>query len=570
MLTRSKQALVLLACLAPVACAFYMICTHWVPTPFWDEWDTPAAQLASYYRGTLSLAELVSQHNEHRILFPRLIYLPLAILAGLDLRYEMVLTLCWVCLGAVGLFKLLAYSSRSRSGRALIFCMMTLVLFSPRQYENFLQGVEGVAFVPTIALIFALLVNVSGRSLRAKTILNATLALVGTYSFGNGMLVWPFAFPLERGTDLRTESARSRILWRAIYGIMAAASVGSYFISYRHPPLSPALVSPIARLPDVAHFVLVWVGSLFSAGVPALNGALLLLLFLGLVAAAIRLMWRTGDWRSHYPWVAMGCFTLVSGVATAITRLGFPALMAGDVRYAAFTVFFYIATLGLGFSVYQEMDKQGLAGRSARLAAVLSLGLIVAMWTITFKKERALLRLSTQERKHLLLVTRWSEAIPDNPEIGLLSPYAEMRQTIRTLDEHDALRPRLVRPALANIIKQAPSRSGVSAGTLERVQLYAGDHLLLKGWAQVPGENRRADCVVIGYETADGRWKPFCVIETGAEARGNENESPKRAGFSRLVATTGIPSGAVAFRSWAIDLTSEHAFAMSGSHTLIR
>ena len=413
-LTRLKKGALLLACLAPAVCIFYVMCSHWLPTPFWDEWDTPAAQLASYYRGTLSFAELASQHNEHRILFPRLIYLPLAVLVGLDLRYNMVLSFCWVCLGAIGLFRLLGYSSRAWNERGLIFCMVSLVLFSPRQSENFLLGGQFVTFVPTIALVFALLVNLSEKSLLTKTILNSILALISTYSFGNGMLVWVFAFPLELDVPAKVPNdwSRTRVLCRSLYVMMAAASVSGYFISYRHPPFSPPLVSPYSTIAGCSSFRAAGIGSVFSVGIPAINGAVVFLLFIGLGVAAVRQVGREGNWHSHYPWLALGCYALISGAITAIARLGFTFSMAGDVRYAAVTVFFCIAVVGLGFSVYERTARRGLIARVARAAAMVVLVSIVALWTITFKEERRRLRSKTAERKHLLLVARWSEAVP--------------------------------------------------------------------------------------------------------------------------------------------------------------
>jgi len=67
------------------------MCTHWVAVPFWDEWETPGAQLADYCQGSLDWADLFGQHNEHRLFFPRLIWLPLAILAGSHATIAMLL-----------------------------------------------------------------------------------------------------------------------------------------------------------------------------------------------------------------------------------------------------------------------------------------------------------------------------------------------------------------------------------------------------------------------------------------------------------------------------------------------
>ena len=108
---RWRKIFLLSVCSLPALCAFYMMWTHWLPGPLWDEWGTPGAQLASYYRGTLSFAELFSQHNESRKFFPRLLYLPISIAAGWDMRPYMVLTFALVCGGSASIYQLVRQTS---------------------------------------------------------------------------------------------------------------------------------------------------------------------------------------------------------------------------------------------------------------------------------------------------------------------------------------------------------------------------------------------------------------------------------------------------------------------------
>jgi hypothetical protein len=496
----------------------------------------------------------------------------MAIVFGWDVRHGMVLTFCFVCLGAAGLYRLLRSANGTAVGRAFVFGLMNLVLFSPRQYETFLVGAQGQTFVPTFMLVLALIVNLSGKSLRTKTIVNAALAHVSAYSFGNGLLVWLLAFPLEwQSADRQSIRPGQRMLWRAVYVLMAVLSVASYFISYRHPSSTPPVVSPIAQLPAFVRFVLVWIGSLFSVGAPATCGAIFFLIFGALAALAVRQMRRGGAWQSHYPWLVLGCYTITSGCVAAMTRLGFDYSMAGDARYTAFSAFFYIAVLGLGFSVYAGMKPRALTTRVALSAALVTLAVIFALWAITFKKERQLLGIFKPAWKHSLLVMRWSAAIPQNPEIALLTPDPiwKTAATIRTLAENDALRPRLVSQKLASAISESPNRNASSAGTLDGATLDATGHLSFQGWARVPDRDRAAGCVVLGFETPDGVWKPFCVFETGGDrpdvARHFGSGALARAGFSGRVDATSLPRGDFTLRAWAIDPKTERAFPMEGA-----
>jgi hypothetical protein len=535
----------------PALFASYIVWKHGVPVPFWDEWNTPGAQIASWYRGTLTFAELCSQHNEHRLLFPRLVLVPIAIVAGWDVRHGMLLTLCLAGLGSAGLYRLLRHSGDSGPLRAIIFGMMNVLVFSPRLYETFLVGAQGQTLLPTFALVLALLVNLSDKPLATKTIVIAALAHISTYSFGNGMLVWLLAFPLETAPA----SKRTRILWRSLYLLFAAASAGSYFISYQHPPLSPPLVSPAGQTLAFLQFVLVWIGSLFSVGAPAVWGAGVLLLFVVMAIVGLRQVRRSGVWRPHYPWLVLGCYTLISGCVAAAARLGFPYSMAGDSRYAAFSVFFYIALLGLAFSVSQHAQNRALMARAATTSAIVCLGLVLALWSVTFKKERRFLRDWTRLKNHSLLVVRWAEAIPQNPEIASLSPYPETPGVIRTLAEHDAFRPRFVSKKLARMVKEVPSPENGSAGILEQTTPDPSGRVVLQGWARLPDRNRPADYVVLGFETADLPWQPFSVSGTGA------GRSER---FSQTIEMNSLPRAAISIRACAIDLEQERVFPIEG------
>lgn len=567
-----QKTLIIGLCVLPAIGAFYMMCTHWVPVPYWDEWDSPGQQLAAYYRGTLRLSDLFSQHNESRSFFPRLLYLAIYLPAGWDMRYGMAVTFALVCAGSAGLWQILRRTHPFSRAVPFVFAALSFLLFSPRQYENFLHAVMIEAFAPACALIFALLMNLSDHSLKVKTLVNAALALIGTYTFANGMLLWLLAFPLETTATVR--DARTRIFWRMLYVFIAAASLVGYFISYRHPPLSPPFVSPIAQLPALLHFFLVWLGSLFSVGAPALCGAVVLLLFLGLAIAAISQIRQTGAWRAHYPWLVLGCYTLISGCVVAVGRLGFNYSMAGDVRYTASTAFLYIAVVGLGFSAYSQAKPRPLTTRFAISAAIVFLAVIGAFWVVTFKKERRLLRALTDARQHCLLVLQWSEAIPPNPEIALLSPYpvGDVVSTIRTLAEHDALRPRLVSQKLAGAVNERPNTDAATAGNLDAARLEAPGQLAFQGWARVPEQDRPADCIVLGFETSEGDWKPFCVFETGGMrpdvARHFGHAALHHSGFSGRVDATKLPRGDLTLKAWAIDLQHERAFPIAGAVSL--
>src|SRR5262245_62975011 len=84
----SWLAIALLLAFIPLAYLIVMVATYSVDVPFADQWAL-VPLLEKSYRGTLTLRDLWSQHNEHRLLFPRMIMLVLARLSGWNLRYEL-------------------------------------------------------------------------------------------------------------------------------------------------------------------------------------------------------------------------------------------------------------------------------------------------------------------------------------------------------------------------------------------------------------------------------------------------------------------------------------------------
>jgi hypothetical protein len=198
------------------------------------------------------------------------------------------------------------------------------------------------------------------------------------------------------------------------------------------------------------------------------------------------------------------------------------------------------------------------------------------LWAITFKKEHSLLRTLTAARQHCLLVMRWSEAIPRNPEIALLSPYPveDVLSAIRTLAANDALRPRLVEPKLIRSVHERPSGDAPSAGNLDAARLEPGNQLTFQGWARVPDQDRPADCVVLSFERPDGAEEPFCVAETGGTrpdvARHFGIDALRRAGFSGRVIATHLPPGDLTLRARAVDLQNERAFPIAPPVSLRR
>ena len=71
---RGLRGLLWLGLLLPVFLSVNFVVRVAVDVPFWDQWEL-VPQISRMYAGTLRFADLYLQHNEHRILVPRLVML---------------------------------------------------------------------------------------------------------------------------------------------------------------------------------------------------------------------------------------------------------------------------------------------------------------------------------------------------------------------------------------------------------------------------------------------------------------------------------------------------------------
>ncbi|HEY1584011.1 MAG TPA: hypothetical protein VGF73_13025 [Chthoniobacterales bacterium] len=132
--------LILLA-LLPTVQMWHWVASSWVPLPYWDEWHTPGSQFESWQRGTLTLAEMFSQHNESRLFFSRLLYFTLEHFGGWDVRKEIRVVFFGVCALVLLLLHLLWRTPGATPLSTLVgWALMMSVCFAPVQVENFLYG----------------------------------------------------------------------------------------------------------------------------------------------------------------------------------------------------------------------------------------------------------------------------------------------------------------------------------------------------------------------------------------------------------------------------------------------
>jgi hypothetical protein len=383
----SGQWLICLAlALLPLVGLIAMVMRYAVDVPYMDEWEL-VGYLEKSYRGTLTLHDLWLAHNEHRILFPRLILIGLARLTGWNVLWELAASIVI----AIGLFA--AVACLTRSSRRLVgdpgvnwlLPAVSVFVFSLAQYENWLMGWQ-IQFYLNVFAVAAGLAALARRAFRWWSLVGALLmGVVATYSAANGMLYWFAALPLLFA--LPVEDRRRKRICVLAWSCVAAAMIGSYLYDYHkpahHPPLTLFLTQPF----EFAKYVFFFLGHPLSFNHPVRAGLLGIAGLAGVAIAAVFLLrFRRAPAGAVLPWLALALYSVGGALVSGVGRLGFGAGQALSPRYVTLANLFWISNVVLLYLVART-GRSGLQGGIRRqgigpefaVAAYCALGVMVLL-----------------------------------------------------------------------------------------------------------------------------------------------------------------------------------------------
>ncbi|MGI9071326.1 MAG: hypothetical protein ACR2JB_08430 [Bryobacteraceae bacterium] len=291
------------------------ILRYYNPLPIWDYWNV--VQHLPQYRA-FDIRVLWVQHNEHRIVFPEIVFavdmllvhgrevLPLVI--SFFCYFSTWLVMSWTIFSDRGLSRMTRYSAILLAGIVIGWQGSVMALGIP-----FLLNWTMTQFAAVLALaLVAALRNNSRIVYLAETVICGTVA---TYSSANGLLIWPVILL----TGLVSSMRRGYILVVAIAGI---ANLSLYFVSYHvsHAlDLNNLIRHPIYLLAFLSSYVSMPFGALKVGNFGVWVGLANFVLFFYLVAVSARTRLLT----SAPAIVLLGyfLFTMLTALLTAAGRM---------------------------------------------------------------------------------------------------------------------------------------------------------------------------------------------------------------------------------------------------------
>ena len=273
----TRSALVGFLALAGLYLAF--VTTYGVNGLWFDDWGFVSLVHAAQ-TGHLSLGMLWAQHNENRMAIPYVAMLAIALPTHYDTKVVMLLDAV-AFVATFGLWLVLVSSFCQRRVTLPLVVVCGVVWFSLADWQNALWGFQ-LAWYLILGALMAILVLLLNRSPDRTEYRRLTaavaLALVASYSSGQGLLLWPVGLICLAWGWRGPGRSRARMEAPVWVGAGAVATA-IYFVGYSGNGFSPDVLFKQPVL--VVDSLLANIGNVFPSSSPLLGlhevlGALIL------------------------------------------------------------------------------------------------------------------------------------------------------------------------------------------------------------------------------------------------------------------------------------------------------
>ena len=570
----------LLLIAAPPLLIGLLILRDGVDIPFWDHWDGTAPLFEKMADGSLRFADFFAQHNEHRILFPRLIFFGLGRLTHWNVRAE--LFVIWF-LALVCLFNIWQMTWRSGwkdSGFWILFSSSVL-LFSPLSRENFLWGFQ-IGFLLPLACVTACIWVATYVRPPFNFVFTIMLCTVCTFSIASGLTSWLLATPLLMLAQTRSTSSKK---WWTIWICAFLFEVCVYFYGYEKPAHHPSVWRSLSHPGSAGVYVLIFLGSPFTFGtnVPPLSlglgmGGLLVLL---LLICAVYLWGNRHDRNligEALPWLMLSMVAVSAAVSTMIGRLEFGPNQARASRYVTFAVMLPIALLALAPLVRSHWTRS-FSVRGQLITKAVSLFLLIPFILTTFAGFLADLPVwpvIRQARLYGKALVSFINFVPEREELARhVFPYdGRVKTAANALNRIGYLRPPLFQSNLIRNVADPASSGSPRFGEFQLSEEKSGQ-VQIGGQAFLPDKGGPADAVLITYDNAEGE-PVICAIASIESPREGRlrlawDSSALSSRWRRLLPLDRLPEGQQCLlKVWSYDAETCRAYRLEGSATVTR
>lgn len=343
--------------LIPILVVTGFIIYFGVNVPFYDQWVLPAL-FEKTATGTLQFKDLFELHNNHRILFPRLIFIVLGLISSWNIKLELFFSLCLAIITFILLYKISANSSKNQNYFFHFTNLLTaLIFFSLAQSENWLWGFQIAIFLINFCVILScFILNNNKIKPKQKLLLAAIPCLIASFSSAQGLMSWLALIP---GVIVISESGHQRkkylIFWMTLFVISSLI----YSIGYTQEPKTINLYLLEKLFAFMQFFFNVIAAPLTNSMVFGMGIGIIILLNFIFIGGYCLINRQNKKYllRLCSPWFSIGIFSILCSILITLGRYDYGANYAiYTSRYTTHSLLLIIAIVQLWFIIISESD----------------------------------------------------------------------------------------------------------------------------------------------------------------------------------------------------------------------
>ncbi|EAW37413.1 hypothetical protein L8106_12975, partial [Lyngbya sp. PCC 8106] len=187
--------------LVPILSTFWLIKRYGVDVPVWvDQWSlVDLFEAISSIDLSSVLAELWELNNNHRMIFPKIIFAVTAFFSNWNIFYELYWSFSLALITFLLIYKLSEITNRTQSiflfhATNIITCFL---MFSWVQYSNWLWGFQIALYLINFCVILAIFIFASFSKFNSRTKLKLAgfFCIIASFSSAQGLMSWLALIP---------------------------------------------------------------------------------------------------------------------------------------------------------------------------------------------------------------------------------------------------------------------------------------------------------------------------------------------------------------------------------------
>jgi hypothetical protein len=368
-----RVALFVILSLVPIGLAFGYTGQYGVTVAWWDDFDGRIPLFQKYFAHQLEWQDFFRQHNEHRIVFPRMVFLLLGLLTKMSNRVELFL----IVILFLGNFVLIFLEFQRRADwkqRILWLLPVLFMVLNQRQGETLLWSFT-LSLVMTLSFVLAAFFALhqlnrplTRRRRRCFAVLSVACATGASFSAAMGLLVWPILVVQLLLSSAEKGEKGSLLRWLLVIGVVEWII---YFHGYVQPAYHPSTMFIFLHPIQFASYFFTCLGGVLLPKETALPTGIVAVTLFGISAWFLR---REKAYAENGFYVSVALYSLATAFMVSVGRAGSGSEQALASRYTSFTLYFYIA-------VYLLLLEVVLRKRHALLWV--GLGAVLAVMTLS-------------------------------------------------------------------------------------------------------------------------------------------------------------------------------------------